>query len=227
MSATPFYFRAVFARFDYFLAGLAVTMGVSVAALILSFFLGIGLALCRLSRRRWLRLGAMVYIDVFRNTPFLVQLFFFYFGLPEIGIYMDPILTGVIALSLSTATHNAEVLRAGLGAVEQGVVEAAQALALSGYQAFRFVILPIALRHALRPMGSVFINMVLTTSVLSTITVDELMGNAMTVSAETFRPFEAYLLLLLLYCALTFSLSAALNVAYRLLDKPSGQVVLS
>jgi ABC-type amino acid transport system permease subunit len=173
-----------------------------------------------------LRLFATAYIDVFRNTPFLVQLFFFYFGLPEIGIEIDPILTGILALSLSTATHNAEVLRAGIEAVDRGVVEAAHALALSGYQTFRFVILPIALRNALRPMGSVFVNMVLTTSVLSTITVNDLMGNAMTVSAETFRPFEVYLALLLLYCALTFSLSAALNLVYRFLDRPSGQVAL-
>jgi His/Glu/Gln/Arg/opine family amino acid ABC transporter permease subunit len=218
------FFGAVLPRLDYLLAGLAVTLGVSAATLVLSFFLGVGLALCRVARRRVWRWFAAGYIDVFRNTPFLVQLFFFYYGLPEIGVDLAPVLTGILALSLATATHNAEVLRAGIQAVDKGVVEAAHSLGLSGYQTFRRVILPIALRHTLRPMGSVFINMVLTTSILSTITVNDLLGNAMTVSAETFRPFEVYLVLLLLYGALTFSLSAALNLAYRRLDKPAGQV---
>lgn len=215
------HFQAVIARLDHLLAGLGITLGVSLATLACSFLLGIGLALCRIAPQKPLRLFATLYIDVFRNTPFLVQLFFFHYGLPEIGIDLDPVLTGVIALSLSTTTHNAEALRAGIESVERGVVEAAHALGLSGYRTFRFVILPIALRNALRPMGSVFINMVLTTSVLSSITVNDLMGNAMTVSAETFRPFEVYLTLLLLYCLLTFSLSGALNLVFRRLDRPA------
>jgi His/Glu/Gln/Arg/opine family amino acid ABC transporter permease subunit len=215
------HFQAVILRLDHLLQGLSITLGVSLAVLVCSFALGIGLALCRIAPQRALRLFATVYIDVFRNTPFLVQLFFFYYGLPEIGIEVDPVLTGIIALSLSTTTHNAEALRAGIEAVEQGLVEASQALGMSGYRTFRYVILPIALRNALRPMGSVFINMVLTTSVLASITVNDVMGNAMTVSAETFRPFEVYLTLLVLYCLLTFTLSGALNVVFRRLDKPS------
>jgi polar amino acid transport system permease protein len=215
------HFQAVISRLDHLLAGLAVTLGVSVAVLVCSFVLAIGLALCRIAPQRGLRLFATIYIDIFRNTPFLVQLFFFYFGLPEIGIDTDPVLTGIIALSLATSTHNAEALRAGIESVDRGLVEASQALGMSAYGTFRFVILPIALRNALRPMGSVFINMVLTTSVLASITVNDLMGNAMTVSAETFRPFEVYLTLLVLYCLLTFTLSAALNLVFRWLDKPA------
>ena len=216
------HFQAVFSRLDYLLSGLAISLGVSVTTLFLSFFLGIGIALCRIAPQRVLRVAGTAYVDIFRNTPFLVQLFFFYYGLPEIGIDVDPIVTGIIALSLATTTHNAEVLRAGIEAVDRGVVEAAHSLALSSYQTYRHIILPIALRIALRPMGSVFINMVLTTSVLSTITVNELMGNAMTVSAETFRPFEVYITLLLLYCALTFTLSAVLNIVYAVaLDRAS------
>ena len=216
------HFQAVFSRLDYLLSGLAISLGVSVATLFLSFFFGIGIALCRIAPQRALRALGTAYVDIFRNTPFLVQLFFFYYGLPEIGIDVDPIVTGIIALSLATTTHNAEVLRAGIEAVDRGVVEAAHSLALSSYQTYRHIILPIALRISLRPMGSVFINMVLTTSVLSTITVNELMGNAMTVSAETFRPFEVYITLLLLYCALTFTLSAVLNIVYAVaLDRAS------
>ena len=191
---------------DHLWAGLGLTLGVSLVTLALSFMLGIGLALCRVASNRLLRLFATAYLDVFRNTPFLVQLFFFYYGLPEIGLELSPVVTGILALSLSTTTHNAEVLRGGIESVERGLVEAAQALGMSGYRTFRSVILPIALRNSLRPMGSVFINMVLTTSILSSITVNDLMGNAMTVSATTFRPFEVYLTLLGLYCLLTFTL---------------------
>lgn len=211
-----FHFQPVLQRLDHLLAGLAITFGVSLTTLAASLALGIALALGRTARSRGLRMAAALYIDVFRNTPFLVQLFFFYYGLAEIGVDIDPILTGIIALSLATATHNGEALRAGIEAVDRGVVEAARAMALSGWQTYRHVILPIAFRTALRPMGSVFINMVLTTSILSTITVNDLMGNAMTVAGETFRPFEVYVVLLLLYCVLTFSLSAALNVFHTL-----------
>ena len=209
-----FHFQAVVQRLDFLLSGLAITFGVSVATLVASLVLGVGLALGRTARARGIRLLATAYIDLFRNTPFLVQLFFFYYGLAEIGLDIDPVVTGIIALSLSTATHNGEALRAGIEAVDGGVVEAARSMALSRWQTYRHVILPIAFRTALRPMGSVFINMVLTTSILSTITVNDLMGNAMTVAGETFRPFEVYVVLLLLYCVLTFTLSAGLNAIH-------------
>lgn len=211
------HFRSVFANLDMLLAGLGVTALVSVATIALSFALALGLAVVRVSPRRWLRAAGIVYIDVFRNTPFLVQLFFFYFGLPEIGITIGPVPTGIIALSLSTAASSAEVIRAGMETVDRGVVEAARAFALTGFQVYRYVIMPIALRVAWRPLGSVFINMVLTTSVLSAITVNDLMGNAMTLSSRTFRPFEVYLTVLVMYCAVTFTLSALVNVANVLL----------
>ena len=217
------HFEAVYPRLGFLLAGAATTLLVSLATMLASFVLGTGVALARIAPQRLLRLAAGIYIDVFRNTPFLVQLFFFYFGLPEIGLDADPIATGIVALSLATATHNAEVLRAGIAAVDRGVVEAAHALGLSAWRTFFSVVYPVALRYALRPLGSVFISMVLTTSILSTITVNDLMGNGMTVSAETFRPFEVYLVLLALYCTLTLALSAGLGLLYRVVERPAGR----
>ena len=221
------HFLPVLQRLDYLLSGLGITFGVSLATLAASLVLGIGLALGRTARTRVVRWLSVAYIDVFRNTPFLVQLFFFYYGLAEIGIDIDPVVTGILALSLATATHNGEALRAGIEGVDRGVVEAARALALSDWQIQRHIILPLAFRTALRPMGSVFINMVLTTSILSTITVNDLMGNAMTVAGETFRPFEVYLVLLLLYCLLTFSLSGVLNLVHaRVMTRGRRQVTV-
>jgi His/Glu/Gln/Arg/opine family amino acid ABC transporter permease subunit len=205
-------FGAIARHLPYLLEGMGVTVLVAAATCVLSFALGLGVAMVRVSALQWLRWIGGAYIDVFRNTPFLVQLFFFYFGLPEIGILIGPIETGIIALSLSTAASNAEVIRAGMETVDRGVVEAARSFALSTAQVYRHVILPIALRVAWRPLGSVFVNMVLTTSVLSTITVNDLMGNANTVSSQTFRPFEVYITVLVLYCLVTFTLSAIINV---------------
>ncbi len=210
------FFVPVFQRFGTLLDGLAVTVVIAVLAIVLSMLAGLALAFARRSSIGPVRWAAVAYIDVFRNTPFVVQLFFFYFGLPEIGILIDAFTTGVIALSLAAATSTAEVMRAGMDSVERGVIEAARAYGLSRFQQYRHVILPIAFRFAVRPLGSVFVNLVLTTSVLSTITINDLMSNAENLASETFRPFETYLVVLVLYWLATFAVSAIVNLASAL-----------
>jgi His/Glu/Gln/Arg/opine family amino acid ABC transporter permease subunit len=210
------FFLPVFQRFDTLLDGLGVTVLIALLAIVISMIAGLGLALARRSSIRPVRWLAVAYIDVFRNTPFVVQLFFFYFGLPEIGVFIDAFTTGVIALSLAAATSTAEVIRAGMESVDRGVIEAARAYGLSPFQQYRYVILPIAFRFAVRPLGSVFVNLVLTTSVLSTITVNDLMSNAENVASETFRPFETYVVVLVLFWLATFAVSAIVNLASAL-----------
>jgi polar amino acid transport system permease protein/putative glutamine transport system permease protein len=192
---------------------LQTTVLISVVAIFLSLAAGLGLALARNSRTVPIRWLAIAYIDLFRNTPFLVQLFFFYFGLPVVGIAFDAVTTGIIALALSTATGTGEVLRAGINSVPQATLDAARASGLTRGQQFLHVTLPIAFRFAIRPLGNVFVNLVLTTSLLSVITVNDLMSRAETVSSDTFRPFEVYLLVLFLYWAVTFAVSLAVNLA--------------
>ena len=210
-------FGAVLAQRAYLLQGLGLTIEISLASILLSFVLGIGVALCRMAPLRPLHSLAGLYIDVFRNTPFLVQLFFFYYGLPEIGISTNPVVTGTLALSLAVAAGNAEIIRAGIETVDAGVIQAARSFGLATFNVYRLVVLPIALRTALRPLGSAFVNLVLTTSVLSSITVNDLMGNAVNIAADTFRPFEVYLVLLIAYCAMTFVVSGCVNGAHALL----------
>lgn len=210
------HFEVIARNLPTLLQGLGTTVVVSLATLLLSLVLGVVLALARVSPARAVRVLGALYVDVFRNTPFIVQVFFFYFGLPEIGILIGPVETGIIALSLATAASNAEVIRAGIETVDRGTVEAARSFALGRAQVYRYVILPMAFRVVWRPLGSVFVNMVLTTSVLSTITVNDLMGNASTVSSATFRPFEVYLTVLVLYCLVTFALSALVGIVQRL-----------
>ena len=219
------FFVPEFQRFGALLDGLAVTVIVAVLAIFLSLIAGLGLALARRSAVTPVRWLAVAYIDVFRNTPFVVQLFFFYYGLPEIGVFIDALTTGVVALSLAAATSTAEVIRAGMDSVDRGVIEAARAYGLSRWQEYRYVILPIAFRFAIRPLGSVFVNLVLTTSVLSTITINDLMSNAENLASETFRPFETYLVVLVLYWLATFAVSAIVNLISALWLRRSAQRV--
>ena len=205
-------FVPVFARLATLLDGFGVTVFIALIAIVLSMAVGLGLAFARRAGSRPVRWLAVAYIDVFRNTPFVVQLFFFYFGLPELGIYIDAITTGIVALSLAAATSTAEVMRAGMDSVERGVIEAARAYGLSPFRQYRHVILPIAFRFAIRPLGSVFVNLILTTSVLSTITVNDLMSRAETVASDTFRPFEVYLVVLVFYWLATFAVSMVVNL---------------
>jgi His/Glu/Gln/Arg/opine family amino acid ABC transporter permease subunit len=219
------FFVPVFQRFGTLLDGLTVTVVVAVLAIALSMMAGLALAFARRSSIRPVRWIAVAYIDLFRNTPFVVQLFFFYFGLPEIGVFIDAFTTGVIALSLAAATSTAEVMRAGMDSVDRGVIEAARAFGLSRFRQYRHVILPIAFRFAIRPLGSVFVNLVLTTSVLSTITINDLMSNAENLASETFRPFETYLVVLVLYWLATFAVSAIVNLASALWLRRSAERV--
>ncbi len=221
------FFTPVLHRSGLLIAGAEITALVSVAAMLLSLVLGFLLMLARISHLRAVRWAASGYLDLFRNTPFIVQLFFFYFGLPEIGIHIDELSTGILALGLATATSTAEILRAGVESVDHGLVEAGQSFGLGAAQLFRTIILPIAMRMAIRPLGSVAVNLVLTTSVLSTITVNELMSGAENIASETFRPFETYVLVLVLYCILTFAVSGLVNAASVLWVRRSSEPAMA
>jgi polar amino acid transport system permease protein/putative glutamine transport system permease protein len=184
-----------------------------------SLALGIAAALMRTAAMSQVRRAAEVYADIFRNVPFIVQLFFLFYGLPEIGIELSAFGTGVLALSLAGGAFASDVIRAGILAIEPGVLEAAQVSGLSRLALYRRIVLPIALRSAVRPLGSVFVNLVLTSSILSAITLNELTGSAKIVAADTFQPFEVYALLLLLYAALTWLVSLSAGFLHRRLNR--------
>ncbi len=200
-------FRVLAQYQDMFLDGALVTLQVCVGALIIGFFLGMLLAVMKQSKSKALRAIAFVWVDVLRNTPFLIQLFFFYYGLPQIGIYVDPLVVGIIGLGINSSAPNCEVIRSGLLAVKTGYYEASTALGYTKFQTFRYVVMPIALRIAFKPLTSNFVNLVLTSSVCYGITLMEILGVAKTVSARSNRPFEIYVILLLSYCAFTYLIS--------------------
>ena len=181
--------------------------------------LGIVVALMRTAAMPLARRVANVYVDVFRNVPFIVQLFFLFYGLPEIGVELGAFSTGVLALSLAGGAFTSDVIRSGILAVEPGVLEAAQVSGLSRLAIYRRIVLPIALRSSIRPLGSVFVNLILTSSILSAITLNELTGSAKIVAADTFQPFEVYALLLVLYAVLTWLVSLSAGALHRRLNR--------
>lgn len=199
--------------------GALLTAMVCALALIGSVVLGMLVAISRTSQLKWLRWLAFAYVDLFRNIPFIVQLFFFYYGLPEVGIYIDAFTTGVIALSIAGGAYASDAIRAGILAIDNGIIEAAEVSGLPRRVTFMRIVLPIALRTSVRPLGSVLINMILTSSILSTITLNELTGNAKIVASETFRPFEVYVVLLVVYAALTYLVSIGISLLHRWLNR--------
>ena len=184
-----------------------------------SVLIGMAVAIARTSSTPWVRRVASAYVDLFRNIPFIVQLFFFYYGLPEIGLYLDAFTTGVIALSIAGGAYASDVLRAGILAIDNGILEAAEVSGLARRVIFTRIVLPIALRTSVRPLGSVLINMILTSSILSTITLNELTGQAKIVASDTFRPFEVYAVLLVAYATLTYLVSIGITLLHRALNR--------
>ena len=205
--------------------GALLTALVCGLALIGGTVLGMVVAIARTSGSGWARRAAAAYVDLFRNVPFIVQLFFFYYGLPEIGIYIDAFTTGVVALSIAGGAYASDAIRSGILAIDTGILEAAEVSGLSKRVTFTRIVLPIALRTSIRPLGSVLINMILTSSVLSTITLNELTGQAKIVASDTFRPFEVYFVLLIVYAVLTYLVSLGITLLHRRLNRDMmGQV---
>lgn len=203
----------------FLLKGALLTAEACALALAGSLVIGLIVAALRTSSSAILSRAAFIYVDLFRNIPFIVQLFFFFYGLPEIGIYIDAFTTGVIALSIAGGAFSSDVIRSGILAIDTGILEAAEVSGLSRSVIFRKIVMPIALRTSIRPLGSVFINLVLTSSILSTITLNELTGSAKIVASDTFRPFEVYAVLLIVYASLTYLVSLAIGALHRHLNR--------
>ncbi len=193
------------------LRGALLTLQVSGLSIILASLLGVAVAACRTAPARLLRWVGAAYVEVFRNTPLLVQIFFVFFGLPRLGLRLSPFQSGLAALSLYTAAYNAEVFRAGLEAVPRGLREAAAALGLNPWQRFRHVILPLAVRISLPALGNNFVALVKNSSLVSTIGMVELTFVARDLEAWTFRSFEVYGAATLLYLGLVLAVAWSLR----------------
>ncbi|ETF04408.1 amino acid ABC transporter permease [Advenella kashmirensis W13003] len=178
---------------------LLLTLLLSASSFILGCVLGLFIALARISSFRVLRYAAFVYVSIFRGTPLLVQLLLIYFGLPRIGIVLEPVPSAIIALTLFTASYLSENFRSGINAVDKGQWEAGLSMGLSYRKLMQRIILPQGLVIAIPTVGSRLIALVKDTSLASTVTVVELTRVADQVGAATFRYMEMFLMVGAIY----------------------------
>lgn len=215
-------FHVVWTALPFLLQALWVTLGLTVAGSLLALALGQVLALLRLSGRRWLSAPATAYIDFFRGTPLLIQLFALYFGAPQVGLDLSPMMAGILGLGLNGAAYVAEILRSGIQAVPPGLWEAGRAMGMSEVMLARRVVLPLAYRVAMPPLGSALVSLLKDTSLVSTITVVELTRQTQTAIGASFRAVELYGAAALLYFALTYPLIKSVDRMERRLAKGEG-----
>jgi putative glutamine transport system permease protein len=203
-----------------FPSGLWITVQLAILSLLGSLVLGTLVAIFRVAPARPLRWIGGAYVEIFRNTPLLVQLFFLYFATPYVGIYLGTRETfafnaALLGLALYHAAYVAEVVRGGLLGIDKGQIEAARSLGLSYLQTLRYVQLPQTFRSVIPPLGNVSIALVKNTSLAATIGVADLLYAGEIVESRTFRAEEAFVAVALLYLLLTVPLGIGVNLLER------------
>jgi polar amino acid transport system permease protein len=215
MHGYVFQFRPIFQELPLLLSGALVTIHISILTLFFSFIVGTIGALCRLSRYRWLSTPAKWYVEFIRNTPLLVQLFFIYFGFSQIDIEVPNYLAGLIGLVVNNGAYLTEIVRAGIEAIHKGQFEAGLSLGLSFPQLMRYVVFPQAFRVIYPPLCNQFIGIILWSSLVSTIAVEDLALRGKELASTTFRSFETYAVVTLVYVVMTLTISGVLKVLGR------------
>jgi polar amino acid transport system permease protein len=210
-----FNFRVILEYMPFFLSCFLATLWLSGAGLLGAF--GTGLLACgmRIGRFKLLSRIAYVYIESIRSTPLLVQLFFFYFGLPSLGLRMSEASTGILALALNSGAYMAEIIRAGIQSVPNGQIEAAVSSGLHYFQRMRHVILPQAIGVTLPPMLGQAIVLVKDSALLSLISLPELTRAGQIMTSERFMPAEGFLTSAAFYLIIYYVLKALTHWSQR------------
>ena len=204
-------FGAVLAEWPLLLRGVGMTVGLTVVAAVLGAALGVGCAWARLHGGRGLRAVAAGYVELIRNTPFIVQLFFLYFGLPGLGLRLSPEVASVLAMVLNLGAYAGEIVRAGLEGTPPGQIEAARSLALTDLQVFTRIVLPPALGRVWPAMVGQIVIVMLGSAVCGQIATAELSHAANLVHSRNFRAFEATILATAVYLLLAIVLRQTLH----------------
>ena len=216
-----FQFGPVFKRMDLIIDGVTMTIQVALLSTFLGFLIGIICARIRIEGSKKAKFVVACYVEFIRNTPFLVQLFMFAYGLPQFvallgfNIRPSPYYLAIIALSINLGAYSTEIIRAGLEAIPKSQIEAAQGLALTPFQIFSRISLPPAIAKVYPALSSQFILHMLGTSVISTISVQELTLSAGRIQSETFRAFESYFIVTAIYFALAIAFRIIFKLAAR------------
>lgn len=203
-----FDFSSVLAQWPLLLEGAWTTVQLSFLATVLGLVLGTLCAVASTRREGWLRRLVGIYVEAIRNTPLLIQSYFLIFGLSSVGLTM-PIMAGaVLALVVNIGAYTCEIIRAGIESVHKGQVEAAECLGLSAPQVFWHVVLRPAVERVYPALTSQFVLLMLASSIMSSVGAEELLGIANRIQSDTFRNFEVFLVLWVLYLALSYLMRA-------------------
>ena len=210
-----FQFGDVFAAWPLLAKGTWITIHLSMMAMLLGLMVAIVCAWGKTAGPAWLRFIINAYIEVIRNTPFLVQLFFFFFALPALGVRWSPYTAALTAMVVNLGAYATEIIRAGIESIPKGQIEAAMALNLKRWEIFRFVILKPALKAVYPALTSQFILLMLSSAVVSVISADDLTSVAANLQSQTFRSFEIYIVVAVIYLALSLAFSALFKLIYE------------
>lgn len=198
------------------LRGAQMTLQVTMLAAIIGVVGGTFVGLARLSRSAWLRLPSTVLVEVVRGTPLLVQLFIIFFGLPALlQIRLPEFTAGAIAFGVNSSGYVAEIVRAGIQSIDRGQTEAGLSLGLSPATVMRHVILPQAFKRVLPPLMNEFSALLKNSSLVATISLIELTRSAQMVIVRTYRPFEMYIAIAVMYLMMTLAVTQLANALER------------
>ncbi|MFO1147104.1 MAG: amino acid ABC transporter permease [Alsobacter sp.] len=217
-----FQFGQVLDYWPQFLQGAWLTVRLSALAMMIGLAVGVACALARSYAGPALSWAAACYVEFIRNTPFLIQLYFVFFALPNFGLRLAPNNAALLAMSINLGAYSTEIVRAGLASVPVGQIEAGRSLGLTRLQIIRFIILLPAIRAVYPALCSQFILTLLGSSIVSAIAAEELTAFANTLNAQTFRSFEIYLVVTALYIAMAFGFRGVFAGVHQLVFSRRG-----
>ena len=204
-------FIAVLSQWPLLATGVAWTLGLTLVSSVIGMVIGVAFAWARASGPLWLRWGVGAYVELIRNTPFIVQLFFIFFGLPAAGFKLSPEMASVLAMVINLSAYATEIVRAGVEATPRGQIEAAESLALNRVQIYTRVVLPPALKKIWPAMVSQIIIVMLGSAVCGQISTPELSFATNLIQGRNFRAFEAFIVATFIYLALSIAARKLLN----------------
>lgn len=219
-----FDFTPALTNWEALLHGAAVTVEVTVSALVLSCLLGLLIGIGRLNpNHKAAYRTCSAYLSVFRGTPLLVQLFIWFFGLPRFNILLPAFVCGMLGLGMYSASYVSEVVRGAIQSIDRGQMEAARSLGMSSRQAMFKIVLPQAFIRMIPPLGNEFISLIKNSALVSLLTIHDLMHEGQKIISVTYRSLEIYLVIAAIYWIMTtFTTTVLRNVELRM--KAGGMV---
>jgi polar amino acid transport system permease protein len=207
-------FDAVWSAFDQLLVGAGLTLRLTFMAIVLGMLIAIACAWAKTNGPAWTRPIVTFYVELIRNTPFLLQLYFVFFGLPSLGIRLAPTSAALLTMVINLGAYATEIVRAGIESISHRQVEAGRSLGLRPLQIFRLIVLPPTLRVIYQPLAGQFTMLLLGSSVASAISANELTSAANLLQSVNFRTFETYLVVTFMYLLMVFAFRGLFSLLY-------------